>query len=257
MRVLILADIPGWIVDRITDRMISEMPAIEWTKRHYACTETAEILRLAQDCDLIHYQNSDIGHHWPRLLDAGKPVLMSIRSHRYPAIAREAAKRCSVHVINRSLLNDFPGATYIPDGLMIEPQPLRVGFAGKPDRYKGFTIIQAACRTINAWFVPATGNLRPEQMTDYYRSIDVLVCASENEGFGTPIMECLALNKPVISTRCGSAWEAQLPVRWVDRTAESIQAALLEYWPARKLEEFRWPAVCRQFEALYQRIASN
>ena len=60
MRVLLLADVPGWIVDRCVDHMIAFMPGVEFVKGHYACMTTDEIVARAADCDLIHYGNWDI-----------------------------------------------------------------------------------------------------------------------------------------------------------------------------------------------------
>lgn len=257
MRVLILADVPGWIVDRCTDRMIAGMPAVQFEKGHYCCLHTDEILELARDVDLIHYQNWDIERHWPRILDAGRPVLMGVRSFRFPSYVREVAKRVNVHVVAPGLLKDFPQAEYVPDG--IDDRffaPLRVGYAGKDCKYKGVDLIEAACRLTGAVFAPAF-DLPFEAMPDYYRSIDVLVCASQAEGFGTPVMEALAMGTPVISVRTGAAWDYRpLPVVWVDRTAAAIAAGLGEF-QRPNLAEFRWSKVCARFEALYRRLCTT
>lgn len=251
MKVLLLADIPGWIVDRITDRMIAELPDIEFRKGFYGCMATDEILEAAADVDLIHYGNWDIERHWPKILEARKPILMSVRSHRFQPYVREVAKQVHVHAISPSLAAAFPGSHYIPDGLMIEPRLLCVGFAGNPCPYKGNELIEKACMQIGAGFVTAV-NVHPNRMEAWYRSIDVLVCASENEGFCAPVMEALALNKPVISTRCGAACENYLPgVTWVDRSIDDIKDALLRHWPSRHLEPFSWPRVCEQMRELY------
>lgn len=252
MKVLILADIPGWIVDRIADRMIAGMPSIEFVKRYYACTETNEILRLAGEVDLVHYLNWDIAMHWPALQEIWKKLLLSIRSHRYPDYVPNVAGAVrQVHVVSETLREKFPGSRYIPDGVMIEPRPLRVGWAGKPCAYKGNATIEKVCREIGAEFKPAI-DLPADRMTAYYDSIDVLVCFSEAEGFCAPVMEALALNKPVISTECGAAWERWVTgVMWVERHEDDLKDALYLHWPARMIGEMTWQKVCPQFERLY------
>jgi hypothetical protein len=251
VKILLLADIPGWIVDRIADRLIEGIDC-EFRKGCYGCMSTAEILGAARDCDLIHYLNWDIKMHWSGILEAKKPILMSIRSHRFPLYVREVAKQVHVHTITPSLAKEFPGCHHVPDGLMIEPQPLRVGFAGKCQTYKGVGLIREACEEMGAAFCVAE-SYRPEEMPSFYRSIDVLVCASQNEGFSTVVMEALAINKPVVSARCGTPFECELPgVTWVDRTVEDIKRGLYEHWPSRYLEPFAWARVCPQMAELYR-----
>lgn len=256
MTILLLADIPGWIVDRLCARMVTEMPEIEWKAGYYGCMTTDEILAAAADCDMIHHANWDIERHWPRIMEAGKPILMSVRSHRFPPYVREVAGKIRVHVVNRGLLADFPDAAYIPDGLMVEPASLRVGFAGKPGAYKGTDLIEQACREIGAEFWPAT-DMHPFEMMTWFRDIDVYCCNSQAEGFSTPVMEALALNKPVVSTRVGLPWFDQLAgVSWVERSVEGIKAGLLKHWPSRNLDAYTWPVVADQFRALYREVAA-
>jgi glycosyltransferase involved in cell wall biosynthesis len=260
MKVLLLSDVPdGWIVSRIADRMVAEMPDIQWERGHYCCMSTAEIVERAatSGCDLIHAMNWNFADHLPGALQADIPILVSVRSHRYPASFREAAKLVHVHAISRALQAEFPGSAYIPDGVMIEPQPLRVGFAGKPGPYKGTHLIEAACKRIGARFLVAAA-VPAADMVEFYEHIDVLCCASEAEGFGAPVMEALAMNKPVVSTRVGAAWEAHLPgVTWADRTVDGIASGLLTHWHSRYVERFTWARVCGEMRELYGRVAAR
>lgn len=55
-------------------------------------------------------------------------------------------------------------------------------------------------------------NMRPAQMLNWYRSIDVLLNATMGEGFGVPIVEALACGVPVIATRATAmAEKLELP----------------------------------------------
>jgi len=47
------------------------------------------------------------------------------------------------------------------------------------------------------------GNFEMNEMVDYYKTIEVYVCASASEGFGLPIMESMACGKPVVSFPVG------------------------------------------------------
>ncbi len=193
--------------------------------------------------------------HLAGLNEIKVPVLVSVRSHRYPERLYADLKPFNVHVVNPELQRKFPGSHYIPDGIDDACfRPFVVGFAGKPDGYKGFPLIEQACRELGVRFDPAVGNVRPELMPGYYENIDVLVCASEDEGFCAPVMEALARNRPVISTRVGAAWHANLPLTWVDRTVESVKGGILKHWASRNLDEFRWDRICGQFRELYRAL---
>lgn len=48
-----------------------------------------------------------------------------------------------------------------------------------------------------------TGFLPPDRLPDFYRSLDLFVIPSTQEGFGIVGMEAMAAGVPVISTRCG------------------------------------------------------
>ncbi len=46
-----------------------------------------------------------------------------------------------------------------------------------------------------------------EDLASVYRSLDVLVCASQKETFGRTVVEAMLAGKPVVSTRCGGPEE--------------------------------------------------
>jgi glycosyltransferase involved in cell wall biosynthesis len=254
MKVFLLADVPGWIVDRLTDYMIAEMPDIDWIKGYYATLSTDDIMETARECDLVHYGNWDIAMHWPRINDGGKPLLVSVRSHRYPDEFRfSVAPHVKIHAITRAIQEQFSGSWYVPDALVLDVMPLRVGFVGKPGPYKRSEMIRAACEQIGAQYWPTTDR-HEREMPDFYRGMDVIVCASIAEGFSTVVMEALANHRPVISTRTGSPWEAQLPgVTWFDGTTEGLVAALRPL--ARPIpDEFLWPSVTAGLRKMYQEV---
>lgn len=258
-RVLILADTPGWIVDRCVDKMISQLP-FDFTKRHYAHTSSRELLELAENVDLVHYGNSDLSFHRDILGEIKTPFLISVRSHRWADYTPDLldliiTNKWHTHAVNRELAAEFSPATYIPDGIFEQFRPKKpfvVGFAGRPDDYKGFPLIAEACRRLGVKFVPATGSLKPKHMPRYYRSLDLLVSASVAEGHGTPILECMAMNIPVVTTDVGAA--KHLKVTIVERSVEGIMDGILRHAGSLQVLEFTWEKVNAQFGELYNRI---
>jgi glycosyltransferase involved in cell wall biosynthesis len=259
MKILLLADAPGWIVDRIVDRMIEGIP-FEFTKRYYDGLHPAELLELSKQHDLVHYGNwGQIDRFFGVIPQIKKPFLMSVRSFRFEPYVLEAAKKVShVHIVNPELLEFFPGATYIPDGIFEQFRPNRkftVGFAGRPDDYKGFDLIFQACELLGVTFAPARGELSPLSMPDYFSSIDLYVCASRAEGASTPVMECLAMNVPVITTNVGIP--KFLNVHKVERNVESIAKGIERFYTQKQVTAYNWKSICAQFTDLYQDLVTG
>jgi len=252
MKILILADSPGWIVDRITDVMIANIPH-QFTKRYYERINGSDLVRLGNEHDLVHCQNVIVPTSIPYLQFLRSPLLMSVRSHRYNRDHMISARSFigKIHVVNPYLLEDFPDGHYIPDGIFDQFRPQRqftVGFAGHPDDYKGFHLIQQACEEAGVNFKPAI-NIKPEDMLEYYKSIDLYVCASINEGHSTPVMECLAMNIPVVTTHVGIP--RMLNVYKTERTVEGIKSGIERYNSWSQIKDYTWDIVCRQFNDLY------
>ena len=253
MKVLILADQPGWIIDRITDVMIEKMDC-DFTKRYFGNIDKDELVELAWNHDLVHFQNVVDTIHPDILRMISTPKLMSIRSHRYNkgVMATLGNSIDHLHVVNPYLVQEFPNAFYIPDGIMDEfmaKKEFTVGFAGHPDHYKGYDLIKQACEEEGVKFKPAT-NLGPHQMLDYYKSIDLYVCASINEGHSTPVMECLAMNVPVITTDVGIP--RALNVHKIDRSVAGIRHGIQRYNSRSQVNGFTWYDICRRFKSLYE-----
>jgi glycosyltransferase involved in cell wall biosynthesis len=264
MKVLILPDGLNWIVDRNCDALVKHLPEIEFMVFPYTRITVKEFSDIANHYDLIHYFNWDIYHLKDALPHIKKPFLMSVRSHRYHDFTHEMYKRPNTwfHVINPDLLKDFPNATYIPNGIFDQFKPdheFTVGFAGHPDyhakNYKGVHLIEQACRELGVAFKPALGEIDPMDMPEYYKSIDLYVCASEGEGFSTPVMECLAMNKPVISVDTG------LPRKMVqftvDRSVDGIKQGILKFYTQGVADEYKWPKVAQQYKQFYERVLNQ
>lgn len=79
------------------------------------------------------------------------------------------------------------------------------------------------------------GKFAIDKMVDYYKTIDVYVCASTSEGFGLPIMESMACGKPVVTFPVGIAPDIH------KRNPESIELVEMNDWDGlvRKIENLR------------------
>ncbi len=262
-KILILADKPGWVVDRNIDNIIEGIPA-DFTKEYYALIDSEKLLRMTEDFDLVHYGNSDLSFHLSVVDKIRKPFLISIRSHRYGNYVDNlqaiiARNKFNVHVINRELLAEFPGSTYIPNGIspqfLVQQKEFVVGFAGKPTEYKGFDLIQKACEELGVTFRPATGDIDHSDMREYYDSIDLLVSASINEGHCNPVFECMALNIPIITTDVGSSKDLNLVK--IERSIESIKKGILKFYTYPQVKSFTWENANKQMFNLYNKILTN
>ncbi len=250
MKILILADTSGWICDRITDEMIKRIP-FEFTKRYYTEISTNEFVELANQHDIVHYQNWDWAKHKDRIDEIKVPIITSIRSFRFPEYIHELKDKVHFHIINPKQREFFPDATYIPDGIFeFKPRKFVVGFAGRPDEYKGFNLIREACDELGVEFRPAL-DVKPGDMQEYYDSIDLYACASENEGHSTPVMECLSQNIPVVTTDVGIP--SLLNVHKVARNVESIKQGIECFYTQNQVKEYSWNNICKQFEQFYDK----
>ncbi|MEA1925844.1 MAG: glycosyltransferase [Patescibacteria group bacterium] len=252
-KILILTDGLGWIVDRITNEMISRI-SYEFTEFNYTEIATEDLLYHAEKHDLVHYQNWDLKYHMPRILEMKTPLLVSCRSHRYSEDFQEAYKKVQTHTITPELKEKFPNSTYIPDGIFEMEHEFTVGFAGRQDEYKGYRLIKKACDELGVRFKPAE-NLKPEEMKSYYDSIDLYVCASENEGHSTPVMECLSINKPVITTDVGIP--KMFDVYKIERSMEGIKKGIKQFKTEDWVKNYTWENTCNQFKKLYAEIITG
>lgn len=249
MRILILADTKGWIVDRITDEIIKRIDC-EFTKVYYDSISTDEFIELANKHDLVHYQNWDWHKHIDRIDEIKTPIITSIRSFRFPEYIYDIKDKVHFHIINPDQRKFFPEATYIPDGIFLfERKEFVVGFAGRPDDYKGFNLIKQACEELGCTFKPAL-DIEPDKMQDYYNSIDLYVCASLAEGHSTPVMECLSINKPVLTTDVGIPHF--LNVHKCERSVEGIKNGIEKFFTQNQVKEYTWENICNQIKEMYE-----
>lgn len=268
MKILILPDGQNWVVDRNCEALVKSLPDIEFTVIPYTRVITEQLINLAVsfDFDLVHYFNWDIKRHKHALDVVKTPWLFSIRSHRYSPLVTTYIGRPHTyfHVVNLDLIKDFPGAYYIPNGIFDQFVPdheFTVGYAGHTSevarKYDGYYLIKRACADVGVQFKPALGEIPPEKMPEYYKSLDLYVCASEAEGFSTPVMECLAMNVPVISVDTGEARQ-WLPVEHIiNRSVDDISRGIRMFYTQVPLGNYRWDKLAPQYREMYEQISHS
>ena len=266
-KVLILADHPTWIVNRCVDHMIRLMSdRYEFVKAYDQVISKDAFNELAKNVDIIHFNSWEmLSSFYDLCLPYMNKTIVTVRSHRYNKNYTNAfvAKCRAVTGVNPGIRIEMclvnKNSLYIPDG--IEPRILGcsfkpvIGFSGHtgdPEDYKGYKLIKQACQELGFDIMVALGGKTPEDMPDFYKSIDAYVCASVAEGFSTTCMEAMAMNLPVITTHCGIP--ATLNVTEVDRSVEGIKRGLLKLFPSQQVQSFTWESACNEYAKLYETI---
>lgn len=260
MKVFILTDGQGWVVDRNTDTLIEGLRGrVDFHRREYTRISPEEFEQLGRHYDIVHYQNWDIAKFMDYLPE--KPLIVTIRSHKYPKDIIEKLKkrpRTFLTVTTQPLKDEIPEAELIPNGIFEQFKPkheFTVGWAGNPgmhrEGYKGEDLIEQACNELGVKFKKAT-DIPFEEMPNFYQSLDCYVCASEAEGFSTDAMECLAMNIPVITTKVGIPGELNLI--HVERSVEGIKKGIEKLYTQDQVKDFKWNNICNQYEKFYARV---
>ncbi len=255
-RVLILTDGQSWVVDRIANHY-KELIPFEIDIDYYTKLPEEALFEKARNYDIIHFNNADVGRHLNFIAEHPKPIIVSVRSFRFREPMLEAAKFATVHVIHPELKAFFPNARYISDAVddIFQPKEFVVGMAYQNEPwnidYKGVELVEQACKELGVAFKRGV-DMKLEEMPAWYDSIDLYVCASKKEGFGTPVVECLLLNKPVISTDTGMG--AYTNIFKIERTVESIKEGILMYYTYPQVAKFRWQVVANAVGELYKEV---
>ena len=121
----------------------------------------------------------------------------------------QATLKARLSSINSILKN----ASKIGAGGRTARPKLRVGWAGSlsnqgPEQRGFHDLIVPAVRSVkSAQLVVAAREEKwrgPDEMLEFYRSIDIYLCASRNEGTPNPCLEAAACGVPIVTTRVGN-----------------------------------------------------
>ena len=220
-KVLLVADVPGWIFER-------------------HCQELKK--RLSDDFEFsIGYRRGKINQNEPDLIYAmeysslenprfPEKTLCGIRAEfRYHSKPNQGFwnaiknRYAGIHVVNERMVGHFASfgvnLLNLPHGVDTElftgePREqtgeLVCGWTGSNRPDKGRNILEKLnIPGVKVLCHRGQGktNKSKEQMVEYYRQMDVYVCASATEGHNNPLMEAGAMARVLISTKTGSAPE--------------------------------------------------
>jgi glycosyltransferase involved in cell wall biosynthesis len=259
--VLCIVDRPGWAHDRKTQALAAALaPQYRLVTRYQSDVSAKEI--EAADLVLVYYW-LQIDRLWrlKRVLNRVRDRLLLgacseyelERRWRKPGLAMLATLPRAVFAINRMLAGQLEsalgrGVFYTPNGVdtsFFRPasrppanQRMRVGWAGSLANQT------SAHRGVDQFIVPAVAAVEgaelclaareerwrnAEEMRDFYRSLDVYVCASRSEGAPNPCLEAAACGVPVVTTAVGNMPEFIRDGQngfFVTRNLDSIAATL-------------------------------
>ena len=235
--VLCIVDRPNWAHDRKTDALARTLGgSYEIVKRYQAEVSAADLERA--DCVLLYFwlQVEQVSHLREELRKVRDRLVIGICSHyelegdwREPGLATLEEMARAVFVNNRLLLDAFAPRLsrpmyYTPNGVdtgFFRPaavpstpgRALRIGWAGS------LVNQTAEHRGVHEFIAPAVAAVEGaelrlavreekwrdrDEMLDFYRSLDVYVCASRTEGTPNPCLEAAACGLPVVTTRVGN-----------------------------------------------------
>jgi glycosyltransferase involved in cell wall biosynthesis len=237
-RILAIADRPSWAIDNKTQNLQRALAGrFEIVKRfqHEVTEDDAD----AADIVLVFYWLELLKMPLPESLLArsSKRLIIGICGHaelsgerRERGLAALRRLAHAVFVCNRSLEREFAPlfdvpVHYTPNGVDTtffcparEPLKrrvgeLRVGWAGSLGNFgpaqRGFhDVIEPAVAAVpGATLLAAIREQRwrnRDEMLDFYRELDVYVCASLSEGTPNPCLEAAACGVPLVTTRVGN-----------------------------------------------------
>ena len=259
--ILIIADIPGWALDRTAENVIKRLSNRFKFKKVFNAQAVEAIKK--NDYDLLYIT------YWRQFQDASiniqinGPAITGIRSHfkwdegkNLPPsdeMLNQINAFKAINVPSRILYNLFkdkhPALFYTPHGVdhnIFVPSKnpftspsgeLIIGWTGSMYNHPGK-------RGLDDLLIPALKNLKgvklktaaredkwrtQEEMVDFYQSLDAYICTSRTEGGPHPLLEASSCGIPIISTKVGIAPDLIVSNEngiFIDRSINSIIKAV-------------------------------
>ncbi|NQS98499.1 MAG: glycosyltransferase [candidate division Zixibacteria bacterium] len=235
-KILFIVDAPKWAHDIKTDNLIRIL-GNDYDMRKRFQSEVSEDEIEDADLMVIYYWKQLRGlKRFKSALKANRhKLLLGVCSHhelagkwRKEGIATLSKYAAAIFVNNMFLYKEFKSRFdlplfYTPNGVdtdFFQPAPIkasnlkmRVGWAGslsnQGDEHRGFrNYILPAVQSVNG--VELVTAVREDkwrsldEMREFYRSLDLYICASESEGTPNPCLEAAACGVPLITTRVGN-----------------------------------------------------
>ncbi len=236
--VLCVVDRPNWAHDRKTDALARELAgSFEIVKRYQDQVNADDLVRA--DGVLLYYwlQVERLAGLRAELAKRRDRLMIGVCSHyelegawREPAVRTLNGMPAAVFANNRRLFEEMRSILsrpvhYTPNGVDVDffrpgssevpvrsRRPFRVGWAGSltnhgPEHRGVREVIEPAAERAG---VEVRLAVREEtwrdrdEMLEFYRGIDVYLCASRSEGTPNPCLEASACGLPVITTPVGN-----------------------------------------------------
>jgi hypothetical protein len=300
LTILLIADRPGWAIERKADNLRRVLGARHRLVKRFQDDVREEDLEGADFVQVFFWMQFN---KMARLEEAfariAPRLLLGVCSHadlvawrREPGIARLRQAR-AVFANNPRLRDETEGAIGRPvfltpngvDTAFFSPgraaQPsrrLRVGWAGSlanhGPQHRGFhdLIEPAVASTPGAELAAAIREERwrgMEEMRAFYRSLDVYVCASRDEGTPNPCLEAAACGVPIVTTPVGNMPEfirdgvngffvernvADIRKKLLRLAADSGLRAAMGAAARRAAEAWDWANMAEGYDAMYRSI---
>jgi|SRR6185503_2444412 len=272
MKILILVDLlNSWAIHNRAKAIQKRLPEHEIIIR--SALGNTECVADGNKFDVVHFNFTfGITAHTKFILDNRDRCLITIVNERsYDdgyGVEREKLLQILAlcpHITSVSTrMAEITGGKWIPNGIdediFDEPKLPVVGYAGTDREYKNPAAIKEACEVLGLRFkcvtyVNGRGEVRHEDMQDFYRSIDVYVHASHTEGFSNVVLEALACNVPVLMTRKGAFEVFDGYVTYIEPTATGVAEGLKKFLGRRLVnEKFLWRKIVPMYEQKYKEI---
>ncbi len=237
--ILFIVDVPNWAHDFKTRNLIRVLGQDYDLRQFYQAEVTAADLERA-DLILVYYWfqfealphlQADFERHRGKLLIGVSSHLEIEGSRGEAGLAILSRLARGVFAVNRLLYQQCKSRLklpvfYTPNGVDTEffrpatderaMNSLRVGWAGSlhnvGPEHRGYAnlILPAVQAVEGAELVTAVREKQwrgPEEMREFYHSLNVYLCASRSEGTPNPCLEAAACGVPLLSTRVGNMAE--------------------------------------------------
>jgi glycosyltransferase involved in cell wall biosynthesis len=233
--VLVIVDIPSWAHDLKTQHLQRCLGSRFRMVKRYQTDVTREDLERA-DLVVVYYwqQIQRLAHLTEAFYACRDRLLVGVCSHhelegdrREPGLRVLNSLARAVFVVNADLVREYAPVLSAPvfltpngvdtrffrPGARAKEPTLRVGWAGSLSNHgpalRGFhdLIVPAVQRVDGAALFSAVREERwrtHTEMREFYRSLDVYVCASRSEGTPNPGLEAAACGVPIVTTRVGN-----------------------------------------------------
>jgi len=252
--VAFLVDEPGWAFDRWTEGLAAELGRAGFHATRYfrhtlpervegdfvfVCwwpdiALVAPRLRPQQNIlcrvtDMVTW-NRHAPAEWQTRFQSFGPVV-----NTYVASSQEIERELrTLGLCNIMRLGDCVDPARYRDKIFGPTEKPIVGWCGNPKALewmgfadlKGFSTVESLRGSSDVTLTTAV-DLPPEQMPQWYRSIDIYVCASRLEGTPLPVLEAMATGNIVVSTAVGIVPELASPGLFLfDGTPSGLRAAI-------------------------------